>query len=184
MSRTCATLFRKADGFMRHVMRCDSSRAGDVDSEPDKRTILISPTNVDITTKTSRIIPVRKPLANGLTPTPSMHSSTVLKQDYNLKETIVKMQTVPSTRMLEIGSENEVKNSPLLKRAQNRVTTQKSIPRKVQKMDTSETNDVSANTTSTSTTTSNIGLKDISSEIRPSRMRKTPKWLEDNAFVV
>ncbi|RCN40479.1 hypothetical protein ANCCAN_13592 [Ancylostoma caninum] len=79
ISRTCATLFRKADGFMRHVMRCDSSRAVDTDSESDKRSQLTPAAKVTVVPKVTRV-PLKKPVANGVMSAPTSTASAISQE--------------------------------------------------------------------------------------------------------
>ncbi|VDM63340.1 unnamed protein product [Angiostrongylus costaricensis] len=117
--RTCASLFRKADGFMRHVMRCDGSRTGDVDSEFDRRIFLTPPIYSSTAARAPGMVPLKRPLANGVVPAPNVQSSTLQQQNLNVTKSFVKT----------------------------------------------------------------VKVQDLSVDIRPSRMRKTPKWLEKE-FVV
>ncbi|KAK6019852.1 hypothetical protein OSTOST_14503, partial [Ostertagia ostertagi] len=65
--RTCFTLFRKADGFMRHVTRCDSSRGADAESESDRRSLYVTQAPVaQPMGRVSRVVPLNKPIANGM----------------------------------------------------------------------------------------------------------------------
>ncbi|KAJ1373752.1 hypothetical protein KIN20_036248 [Parelaphostrongylus tenuis] len=192
--RTCATLFRKADGFMRHVMRCDSSRGGDVESESsDRRSFLQSTTKPTTAAAKSSVtmVPLKKPQPNGvvLGPVPvaakTTPSSPHLQQQNlsakkPLKSTIITIATKPEP---DAESNTKTSLSPRSQKRSHSATTQKPIPEKTRKTDVDNTSKVASSVSSKSPKSSDAKLQDLSENIRPSRARKTPKWLE-NEFVV
>ncbi|KAE9414258.1 hypothetical protein Angca_000496, partial [Angiostrongylus cantonensis] len=184
--RTCASLFRKADGFMRHVMRCDGSRTGDADSEFDRRIFLTSPIYSSTAVRAPGMVPLKRPLANGVVPAPNVQSSTLQQQNLNVAKTFVKAEPAPTMPKLELesGTKAMTSLSPRpQKRTGNRVTAQKVVPGKIRKIGVGDSIEVTANSSAKSRKSSNVKVQDLSVDIRPSRMRKTPKWLEKE-FVV
>ncbi|VDO42626.1 unnamed protein product [Haemonchus placei] len=233
--RTCFTLFRKADGFMRHVTRCDSSRGTDAESEPERRTLYVSPAPVVPSAgRVSRVVPLKKPIATGAAylhstpPAPVLQQEAVIKQppvkprgrppkaekmnvaklpvkkeddvfvspsdcstaDPKLekmsyafvpRDPVLQPTPTPPTVVMATGNGTLISPSRAPKRAYNRKVTPVLTPQKIQKTDN---NDGGEEAISVSSKSAKSDDPDLSAEIRPSRMRKTPKWLEDSAFVV
>uniref|UniRef100_A0A7I4XUE4 C2H2-type domain-containing protein n=1 Tax=Haemonchus contortus TaxID=6289 RepID=A0A7I4XUE4_HAECO len=205
--RTCFTLFRKADGFMRHVTRCDSSRGTDAESEPERRTLYVSPAPaVPSAGRVSRVVPLKKPISTGAAylqstpPAPVLQQEAVIKQPpikprgrppkaekMNVAKLPVKKEDdvfptpTPPTVVMATGNGTQISPSRAPKRAYNRKVTPVLTPQKIQKTDN---NDGGEEAVSVSSKSAKSDDPDLSAEIRPSRMRKTPKWLEDSAFVV
>ncbi|VDN19657.1 unnamed protein product [Cylicostephanus goldi] len=207
--RTCATLFRKADGFMRHVMRCDSSRAADMDAELNGRSQLIPPP-VRTMTAPKAARPVKKPvMVDASVAVPTKIASSTIAQELKKVPSAQELKKIPSVKRLgrppnadkiaaklavaknditdttstppvvAVASDNEPKVLPASrapKRAYNRKST---TPQKVLKV---ENNVDNTNIISELSKPMSLSDIDLSGEVRPSRVRKTPKWLEDNAF--
>ncbi|KAK6728473.1 hypothetical protein RB195_005857 [Necator americanus] len=201
--RTCATLFRKADGFMRHVMRCDSSRAADIDSEADRRSQLTTSATVANAPKVTRVVPLKKPLTNGIVPAPINVESTDSQEQKKItvvrrvgrppnseKANLTKLpvkneltEPISTPPVVAAAGDGESKFSPALQRAQKRPyikSSKTTTPQKVLKVENIVENSKSAFIESSKSVTSDD--VDLSGEVRPSRVRKTPKWLEDNTF--
>ncbi|CAJ0592547.1 unnamed protein product [Cylicocyclus nassatus] len=124
--RTCATLFRKADGFMRHVMRCDSSRAADVDAELNGRSQLIPPP-VRTMTAPKAVRPVKKPMADDSVPVPTKLASTMIAQELKKVPSVQELKKLPSVK--RIGRPpNAEKASTKLAVAKNEMTETTSTP--------------------------------------------------------
>ncbi|XGW22711.1 hypothetical protein V3C99_005153, partial [Haemonchus contortus] len=265
--RTCFTLFRKADGFMRHVTRCDSSRGTDAESEPERRTLYVSPAPaVPSAGRVSRVVPLKKPISTGAAylqstpPAPVLQQEAVIKQPpikpgirYHVsagaqvftlqsacgfrsyekdsihakrgrppkaekmnvaklpvkkeddvfvspsnrsttdpklekmsyafvpRDPVLQPTPTPPTVVMATGNGTQISPSRAPKRAYNRKVTPVLTPQKIQKTDN---NDGGKEAVSVSSKSAKSDDPDLSAEIRPSRMRKTPKWLEDSAFVV
>ncbi|KAL6729741.1 hypothetical protein Aduo_000770 [Ancylostoma duodenale] len=198
--RTCATLFRKADGFMRHVMRCDSSRAADADSESDRRSQLNPAAKVTVVPKVTRV-PLKKPVANGVVSSPMSTASTINQElkkvqvvrrgrppnseKAKLAQLPVKNELTkptPTPPVVVVASDSEPKISPApraQKRAYNKAP-KATTPQKILKIENNADN--SKNAFNQFSNPMTVDYVDLGGEVRPSRVRKTPKWLEDNTF--
>ncbi|VDM68623.1 unnamed protein product [Strongylus vulgaris] len=90
-------------------------------------------------------------------------------------------ETTSTPPVVAVASDSEPKISPApraQKRTYNRAKS--STPQKVLKIENNVDNTKNIiNELSKPMTASEV---DLSGEVRPSRVRKTPKWLEDNAF--
>lgn len=204
--RTCATLFRKADGFMRHVMRCDSSRGSDAEPETDRRSLYSSSAMISSAARVSRVVPLKKQLINGMASTPSsaptLQQSPAVEKKPEMKMPGVKKVGRPSNAermnsgkfpvkkaqaamptvtapVVAVAGASETKAAParVQKRAYTHHLSPKGSPPKIQNTNV----DVVVPTKTAKPF--DIEKADLGSEIRPSRARKTPKWLEDT-FVV
>ncbi|WKX89504.1 hypothetical protein Q1695_008844 [Nippostrongylus brasiliensis] len=182
--RTCATLFRKADGFMRHVMRCDNSRGSDVDQESDRKAqypASVAPTPP--AARITRVVPLKKVVTNGVIPTPNI-IMPVLQQSAVVKKPGVKLKLgrPPNSSKMNMIKIPTRKAAPVVrpvKRAYKK-REKKTVEDEVISKSPSKSMKLELHNSSLQAGEAS----DLGSEIRPSRARKTPKWLEDSAFVV
>ncbi|KAK6045634.1 hypothetical protein COOONC_16861, partial [Cooperia oncophora] len=93
----------------------------------------------------------------------------------NTAEPVIPTPT-PPTNVMAGGNATNTSPSRATKRAYNRKSAPALTPPKIQKTDNEEIISMSSKSAKSEA--------DLSSEIRPSRARKTPKWLEDSAFLV
>ncbi|WKX89503.1 hypothetical protein Q1695_008844 [Nippostrongylus brasiliensis] len=186
--RTCATLFRKADGFMRHVMRCDNSRGSDVDQESDRKAqypASVAPTPP--AARITRVVPLKKVVTNGVIPTPNI-IMPVLQQSAVVKKPGVKLKLgrPPNSSKMNMIKIPTRKAAPVVPAASpltvvaNEATSETSSARPVKRAYKKREKKTVEDEVISKSPSKSMKLElageasDLGSEIRPSRARKTP----------
>ncbi|KAJ1357701.1 hypothetical protein KIN20_015897 [Parelaphostrongylus tenuis] len=135
--RTCASLLREAEGFMRHLTRCDSSHLDDVDPGESDRLLFdstLDTSGVSTPAGTSPKVPSKRPPHCHVVSDANLQSSVGARRNAFVEKMLDKTQTI--TTLPKFGPEG------------------------------------------VSTTMTPADLQDYGINIRPTRMRRPPKWLE------